>query len=88
MIKQKTPIICGALVIVIISLGHFIPISTDAGVLNKESTTCIAYTSPRMHNHRVIMGGLNDYNEAKNQLLPDGASIPCGESVQLNLFLW
>lgn len=68
-------------------LLHFAPVASERGVINRSSSTCIAYSMPREYEYRIFLGELNAFNEEKSQLTTSD-SPPCGELVDLKLYLW
>ena len=88
MVTVKRIALWGFAVVAIIGLLHFVPISREQGVLNTGSTTCIGYTSPRQYDYRMITGDLDGYNEDRRRLASSQANSPCGEPVDLRLYVW
>ncbi len=77
-----------SIAVVIGVLLHFIPVASERGIINRPSSTCIAYEMPREYEYRIFLGGLNAFNEEKSQLETHDSHSPCGELVDLRLYLW
>lgn len=87
--NRQSVILASALLIVSIGvLLHFVPVAHERGVINRASSTCVAYEMPREHEYRIFLGELSAFNEERRQLVTTGSHPPCGELVNLQLYLW